>query len=422
MIYQLRKFRKDIGRSRDAKVLTENFISLSVLKVLGYIFPLITLPYLARVIGVDKFGEIAFAAAIIIYFETFIDFGFNFTAVRDIAINRNDQEKVSKIFSTIMLTKILLALVSLILLLGLIWLVPLFRDNRLILLLTFLYLPGYILFPDWFFQAMENMKYITFINLISKLLFTVLVFVFIKEKSDYIFQPVLIALGYLVSGLISIFIILRKYRLKLVTPRLKEIIEVLRDSYDMFISLFVPNLYTNFSIIMLKSYTGLVPTGLYSGGFKFIDLISQLFAVLSRTFYPFLARRLDKHRLYVMITGILSVVASIALYAGADLLIKIFYTPDFAESAKVIKIMAVCPVFMFLMNTYGTNYLVLVRKENVMRNIILVCSLAGFALLWIAVPKYSYTGVAVTITFIWGIRGFLTRHYAVKHKNSVEAV
>ena len=187
-----KRSQKKISQSKDGKILAENFFSLFTLNLLGYIFPLITLPYLARVIGVDKFGELAFALSIVIYFQTFVDFGFNYTGVRDIARIRNDKNKVSRIFSTIMVTKIGFMLISFVLLLLCINLFPLFYENRLILLLTFLYIPGHILFPDWFFQAMEEMKYITLLNLLAKLLFTGLVFVFIKEKSDYIFQPILV--------------------------------------------------------------------------------------------------------------------------------------------------------------------------------------------------------------------------------------
>jgi O-antigen/teichoic acid export membrane protein len=408
---------RKIKGSNEARILAENFISLSALKVLGYIFPLITLPYLARVIGVDKFGEIAFAAAVIVYFQTIVDYGFNYTAVRDIARNRTDLKIVSGIFSTIMTIKVILLFISFIILLLCIFIFPSFYENRLILLLTFLYIPGGILFPDWFFQGMEKMKYITIMNLLSKAIFTGLVFVIIKEKSDYIYQPVLIAVGSFLSGIVSLPIIKREFHVRFSIPALSEIITAFKGSWNMFVTLFVPNLYTNFSIILIKYFGGLIPTGLYSGGFRFIDLIDQLFMVLSRTFYPFLARRLDKHRLYVIISGVLSIFAGLFLFFGADLLVKVFYTAEFAESAKVIKIMAVCPFFIFLMNTYGPNYLVLVGKEHILRNIVIFCSIGGFILSWIIIPRYSYAGVAITITIVWGIRGFLTALYAIKSED-----
>ena len=183
---KIRKGVKRIGGNKDATVLLSNFGYLSALQIAGYIFPIITLPYLARVIGVDSFGKIAFASAIMVWFQTVADWGFNFTATRDVAQNRDDKEKVSEIFSNVLWARCLLMIFSFILLLIALFLVPKFRENQTIILITFLIVPGHIMFPDWFFQAMERMKYITILNVLSKLFFTIAVFVFIKEKSDFI--------------------------------------------------------------------------------------------------------------------------------------------------------------------------------------------------------------------------------------------
>ena len=83
------KLRHLIGRT-NSKVLLENFFSLSILQSANYLLPLVTLPYLTRVIGVELFGEFAVAAAIIIYFQTFVSFGFDYTATRNIAKVQSD--------------------------------------------------------------------------------------------------------------------------------------------------------------------------------------------------------------------------------------------------------------------------------------------------------------------------------------------
>ena len=96
------KLLKKIHNSNEARNVIQNFAWLSLLQVAGYIFPLITIPYLAVTIGVEGFGKIAFASAVIIWFQTIADWGFNYTATRDVAQNRNDREKVSKIFSNVL--------------------------------------------------------------------------------------------------------------------------------------------------------------------------------------------------------------------------------------------------------------------------------------------------------------------------------
>ncbi len=407
---------KELVHNENARVLAGNFLALSVLKAVGYLFPLVTLPYLTAVVGVEKFGELAFASAIMVFVETVTDWGFNYTATRDVAQNRERLDVVSRIFSEVLFSKALLMMLCFGgLYLSTVW-IPALRDYRLLLLLTFAYIPGHILFPDWLFQAFEQMKYITIFNVLSKTLFTVLVFVVIRRQSDYIYQPLLVACGYLVSGIAAQWIILRKFRVRVLVPGLRAMYGRLRQSTDMFVCLFLPNLYTNFTTVYLETCCGKAATGLYSGGKRFLDLVDQLTQVLSRTFFPFLARHREKHFIYVRISGVISIVASLVLFLGADLFCKLFYAPDFAPAATVIRIFSITPVFLFLMNTYGTNYLVIVGKERLLKHIIVGCSLAGFALTLFLTRRWGYRGAAYTVMTVWGIRGLMTYFMATQVK------
>lgn len=404
-----------IRESKEGKVLMSNFAYLSLLQVAGYIFPLMTLPYLANVIGVDCFGKLAFAASIIVYFETFTRYGFDYLAVRDIARNRENVKEVSKIYSNVIFAQIVLMIISIILLF-IITLIDYFREYRVILWLTFLYIPGHIMFPTWLFQGLEKMKYVTVMNFLSKLIFTLLVFVFVKEKSDYIYQPILIAFGFFISGAISMIIIYKKLKISLCVPSCKDIFLLIKSNTNMFICLFLPNFYSSFSVTLLGVYGSLSAVGMFSSGKKFVDLCNEITSILSRVFYPFLARRIDKHYVYVRISLVMSLIMGLFLFLCADLLVRVFLTEEFSNAAIVIRIMSIAPFFLFLMNTYGNNYLVLLGKENVLRNIIIVSSLFGFVLVWIMAVKFDYIGVAISVTLIWGLRGVLTWIYAKRRK------
>lgn len=409
---------RNLSSNSTAKTLVSNFIYLAILKGMTFIVPLITLPYLARVIGPNMFGAIAFASSIIIIFETITDWGFNYTATRDVAKNRENIDLVSTIYSEVLYAKIILMIGCLVCLILLIYIIPSFREYRLLLLLTFLYIPGNILFPQWLFQAFEKMKYITILSLVSKLVFTLLVFVIIRNKSDYIYEPLLIACGFMVSGLFAQYFIFRNFKIKLLVIGYKSVAKRLKNSTNMFISLFLPNLYTNFTTIILKEYCGDFATGVYNGGQKFQTIIDNLTQILSRTFFPYLARHKDKHHIYVLISGFIAIIGCLIMYFGADLFVKIFLTEEFKDAINVMRIFSITPIFLFLMNTYGTNYLVLIGKEDILRNIIVVVSLIGFVLtLWLT-PQYGYLGAAYTVTVVWGIRGIITWFYAKKLKNS----
>lgn len=406
--------------NENAKRLVTNFFSLSSLQVIGYIFPLITIPYLSHVIGVDGFGSIAFAAAVIVYFSTITDWGFKYTAVREIAIMRTDKNAVSLIFCKVILCKIILMLLSALILLCMIAFIPLFRNNSLILWCTFCMIPGYILFPDWLFQAMEEMKFITIMNLAAKTLFTIMIFLVIKTQSDYVWEPLLNALGYAVSGIFGLIYALRHFKLKLTIPSISSAFSMMRNSGNMFISQFFPTLYNNLSIIILEAVSGSRANGLFSAGNKFITIMDQVTQALSRAFYPFLSRRMDKHSVYVKISGFLSIAMSIFLFISADILVDTFYTPDFKPAATVIRIMSCAPFFLFLMNSFGTNGLVLLGYDNILRNIVIGCSIFGLALSLIGIHLWSYYGVAIAIVTTWGIRGLLS--YVLFKKNKRQSI
>ena len=220
---RISEIKKQINKSKDGKTVFANFGYLSLLQVAGYVFPLISMPYLARVIGADGFGKIAFASAIVVWIQTISDWGFNLTATRDVAQNRDDTELVSRIISNVLWARSILTLLSGIILLAVVLLVPYLRENADIIFVTFLLVPGHILFPEWFFQAIEKMKYTTLFNLLLKLVFTVAVFVFIHKREDYLIQPLLTTIGYLLCGFGALYLIFKKWGYTLYKPQWSEI-------------------------------------------------------------------------------------------------------------------------------------------------------------------------------------------------------
>lgn len=403
--------------SKDGKTLFANLGYLSLLQIAGYIFPLITIPYLAKVIGVDGFGKIAFASSVIIWFQTISDWGFNYTATRDVAKNRSDIGRVSDIFSSVFWARCLLMIVSFIILVFLIILIPKFREDSNVIFATFLMIPGYIMFPEWFFQAMERMKYITILNILSKALFTVAVFIFVKEKSDYILQPLFVSCGYILSGILAFYYIRRIWSIKLKKVPPATIFSAIRSSFDVFLNNIMPNLYNSFSTMLLGFVGGPSANGIYDAGCKFVNIAQQFMQVVSRTFFPFLSRKIEKHHLYVIINVFLAAVGSLLLFLLSPLLIKLFFTPEFISSIIIMKIMSISLFFLMLSDVYGTNYMIIQGKERKLRNITLICSLIGFAISFPLIHYFDYIGAALTVTITRGLLGFSSMFYAKRLQN-----
>ena len=407
-----------IQQSKDGKVLVENFAYLSLLQVAGYAFPLITMPYLARVIGVEGFGRIAFASAIMVWIQTVADWGFNYTATRDVAKNREDKDKVSDIFSRVLWARCLLMFLSFVLLVLLVLLIPKFRENTAVIFVTFLMIPGHIMFPDWFFQAMERMKYITILNLLSKLLFTILVFVFVKDKDDYILQPLFVSLGFVVSGIIAMYYILGRWRVRLCRPSWLGIKTTIKNSTDVFVNNLMPNLYNSFSVVLLGMWGGSVSNGKLDAGNRFVNIVQQFMTIISRVFYPFLSRRIDKHDLYVKFNVLVALCLSVMLFFGAPLLIRIFFTEEFNDSILVLRILSVSILFLSLSNIYGTNYMIIEGYERKLRNVTAISSLIGFVLSFPLIYNFDFVGAAITVTLTRGILGVSIMECALRLKRS----
>lgn len=397
MIGKFKALISRVNKSKDGKVLASNFGYLMLLQIAGYMFPLITIPYLARTIGVEGFGKIAFAAAVIMWFQTISDWGFSYTATRDIARNRDDPKKVSEIFSNVLWSRIALMSLSFIILLISINTIAYFKENQNILLVSFLLVPGYILFPEWFFQAMEKMRYITILNLMSKAFFTVLIFIFITTKEDYILQPLFMSLGFLVSGGGAMYLILVKWKIKLLPPNLSSIYKTIQGSTDVFINNISRNLYNSFSVVLLGFHGGTLSNGILDAGRKFVEIAQSFMTVIDRIFFPFLSRKLGFHNDYAKGTLLVATVGATLLCLSAPFIIKIFYTEEFYQSIPILQILSVSIVSRALNSIYGTSYLVVIGKERLMRNITLTVSFIGFMTAFPLVYYFSYWGAAINI-------------------------
>ena len=150
---------------RERKVVMKNVASLTMLQAITYILPIVILPYLFRVIGPERFGLIAFAQAFVQYFMIMTDYGFSISATKEISLCRNEHVKVCKIFSSIMTIKISLAFLSLATLGIIVYFIPRFRNDWMVYAFSFGAVAGNTIFPVWFFQGTEKMKYIANLNI-----------------------------------------------------------------------------------------------------------------------------------------------------------------------------------------------------------------------------------------------------------------
>ena len=381
--------------SEDGIVLVKNFSYLSLLEVANYLFPLVTLPYLSRVLGPEYFGILAIGSAVIAYFQSIIDYGFNFSSVKEIASNKDDHTQVNRVFIETLFSRLFLLLIAYSILFSLVVTIPYFSANREVIIITSSLLIGYALMTDWFFQAIEEMQYIAIVSLVSNIITTSLIFLLIKTSSDYLLQPILISCGFIASSALGGFIIIKRYHIHFYFPPFRSIIKRIKAGFNLFVSIFLPSIYTNLNTILLGAYNGSKATGIYSGGAKFTSIAYRITMLLSRVFFPFLSRKLNRHQVFVLISVSLGALISVFFYVFSGLIVKIFLGPEFVESVTVLRIVSFTPLAMSIFNVYGTNYLVIKGGERYLRNIVVFTTIVGLILGVLGARYYSYIGVAV---------------------------
>jgi PST family polysaccharide transporter len=396
---------KQFLQASDKKVVLKNFFSLSILQGLNLILPLFTYPYLARVIGVDNLGLILFASAVITYFQVLTDYSFNMTATKEIAVNTGNNEKINEIFNSVFSTKIFLLLLSLAILCILLFVIPHFENHRLIYLLTFGNIIGLSLFPVWFFQGVQQMKYITYINFFSKLTFTSAIFVFVKGPEDMLLVPLFTALGFITAGLLSLWYLLRDFKVIIKKQPFEKIKEQIRIGRYIFLSEFKITLFTNTNVVILGFIAGNAAVGYFSLAEKLVRAIGNFCTPFTLALFPYMAKEMDINRKTaynsaLKIAGIgtlLFLAVLIPVFIFADEIIILIYGKEMANSIQIFRILLFIPIASFLDNMFGKQILLNIGKDKFYYRVILVATLCNIAMNIYLTPHYSYRGTAVSL-------------------------
>lgn len=349
--------------SDDKKRLISNFFSLSVLQGANYLLPLITLPYLVRVLGPEKFGLIAFAQAFIQFFVILTDYGFSLSATREISIHRENKQKVSEIFCSVMVIRFSLAILSFIILLLIVFGFGKFRNDWQIYFLTFGIVVGQVLFPVWLFQGMERMKYIAFLNIVSKLFFTVSIFVIVKKSSDYIYVPLINSCGFILAGILAQILAFRNFgvRINLSGINATRMYSILKEGFSVFSSLVSSRLLYKSPTLFIGIILDYSMVGFYSVAEKIITALKGIILVFNQTVYPRLSKMIveNKYRYLrawykcLWVSLAISTLLFIGLSILAEKLVITLFTAEYEYSILILKFLSISLIFCSVINWLG---------------------------------------------------------------------
>lgn len=384
-----------------SNVLVKNIASQSVLQVANLVLPFITIPYITKIIGPDKFGVLNYCTAIVTYFVLLVNFSFDMQASRAVAQKPDDQTFINSIFSNIFYTKIFLLLLCSISFVFLVNFLPQLKDEKLVAFYSFLIVIGWVFTPNWLYQGKQQLNKIAVFNLVAKILFTGAVFFFIHTKQQYVWQPLILSFSQIMVGILSFLFACKRFHIKLIKYQWANVVSVLKEGKDLFFSMITINLYSNTTIIILGIFLSVTQVGYYSAAFRLIiTAISVLSIPLTQALFPFISASFSIDRskgikdlqTLIPVCLLFSFLYSMTFFIMAPYIIHLFYGNGFYPAITVFRILSVVP-FLVSINTFlGVHTMLNLKMDKIFFRITLVSSVAGIT-------------SAVVLGYFFGING-----------------
>jgi PST family polysaccharide transporter len=258
-----------IIKIKNNKLILENYFFMTLLQFLNSLFYLIIYPFVIRKLGIENYGIYVFSLSIVTYFIVIISFGFDLPSVNKISKNSENFELKSRIVSEVLTSKIYLFFASSIIFLILLFTFKSLELNSSLLLIVYLQSILTVLVPTWYFQGIQKMKVVTYIQIIFKILSLPFIILFIKIPDDLILFSSIITLSVVFSGVTIFGYIIYVEKLRISFMPFINVKNCIKESIPFFWS-------TSTSIVRQQSTNVIIGIFIGMKGVAYYDLASKL--------------------------------------------------------------------------------------------------------------------------------------------------
>ncbi len=386
--------------------LRKNIAALYALQFASYLIPLLLLPWLTRTLGPAGFGRLNFSIAFISYFLLLSDYGFNLSATRRVALNRNEPHERSRIFWNTVAAKGALAALGLPCLLILTAFIPRLEAERSLLLINFLAVIGAVCTPTWYFMGIERQSVVSTITIVARLMSVPVTYWLVRTPEDLTVAALIPGCVSIVCGLLSCGYLYRDRQIHWVRVTARDLLQALRDGWHLFLSTASVSLYQATNTVVLGFVAGSVAVGHYSAAEKIVQAAQSLLAPITQSLYPRMSRLMHESRSeafallrrILRIQGLLSLTISVVLLAGAPLITDLLYGPKYSETTHVLRWLAPIPFLVALSNVFGIQTMLPMGMSRSVSRILLTAGLLNVCLLFALTPPFGSSGTALSVT------------------------
>ncbi|HAJ45575.1 MAG TPA: hypothetical protein DCL54_03225 [Alphaproteobacteria bacterium] len=279
------------------RAVLKNMTALYLFQGLNYLLPLIIIPYLVRVLGLEVFGILMFVTAFIIIGRVWVAFGFDLTATRLVALyGRERHAELSRLLADVVAVRLVLLFVFAVVCVSLFAVIPQFREHMPLLLFGLLILAGEALLPVWLFQGLERMPPIVWIRAGARVGNLALVVAFVHGPEDVWLVPAFEALTIVCGSAVALAYAARSFKLWAVRPSSDRMLQLSQKGTAVFVANLSVQLYTTLNMIVLGLIIGPVAVGAYAIAEKIYSAIRSLLSPFVQATFPGLSRSFDLDR------------------------------------------------------------------------------------------------------------------------------
>lgn len=402
------------------KTILENMSWVAIVEVFMLIAPLITYPYLVKVLGMELYGLFITAQVLAGYATLLIDFGSNSVVAKHVSINRDNKEILSEIVCSVFTVRSFLWIICLPIYCGIVAIVPSYRENWFLFLMTYGLTLNDVLYPRYFFQGIEKMRISSIINIGVKLFFILLVFVVVRDQEDLLMVPILYTVGYGLAGLVSMIIIFGQMRIHFAIPPIKRMMVYVKDSSAIFATDLIRTVKDKFNYFFIGGFSGMSNVVVYDLGMKLNSILVKPAQIISQVLFPRFAKNRNTRKLNAMTWIVLGITVA------AVTLTNIFlpWIAEFFLHTSVdlmpLRIFSLAPVLLAVSSFVSHNFFVAYGYNKYMLYSIIVTTIGYLSALgFVAMTHrmssvYSFVCISLFSYFVELIYRLITKQRLVK--------
>lgn len=339
-------------------LLLQNISYISLLQIFNLVAPLITYPYLVRVLGKELYGYVLTAQVLTSYFALIIDFGSNNVCAKHVSIHRNNKAKLSEVICSVLIVRFFLFLIGFLVYFAIVKIVPIYNEYALLFIISYGMNFNDLLFPQFFFQGLEKMKYTTLLNILVKLVFIFLIFLFVNSQSDAVYVPLFYAIGYALAGIISLYVIFRRWEVSIKIPDRQNIWYYVKDASPVFATDLICTIKDKLNVLLLGSFSGMSNVVVYDLGTKINSIIVKPTEILRTALFPRSAkeRNINKILKIVRFTFLMSVIIVLITNIFLAQIVEFFLNDQI--DLLPIRIFTIAPIILSISTMISSNMFV----------------------------------------------------------------